>query len=94
MPLGWYLRLEDAWPVLSDFALPLRSGIWEAAKSGVLHDVERNSSGFADAGMMGGSGDGWIVEATRSEEVAKFAVLAADACACIAGRRWCVEATG
>jgi hypothetical protein len=48
-------------------------------RSGGLHDAERNSGGFAEARTTGGGGNRLIATTAVTKQVAKFAVLAAEA---------------
>ncbi len=56
-----------------------QASLWELAGSRVLHDPERSSGAFCEAEAAEGGGDGLVVTATRAKEIAKFAVLAAEA---------------
>ncbi len=56
-----------------------QASLWELAGSRVLHDPERNSGAFCEAEAAEGGGDCLVVTAARTEEIAKFAVLPAEA---------------
>jgi len=48
-------------------------------RSGRCHDIHRNASAFGKADAAGGGGDDLVVTTARTEEIAQFTVLAAEA---------------
>jgi len=44
-----------------------------------LHNAQRNSGSFGEAGATGGGGNGLIVTTTATKKITEFAVLTAEA---------------